>query len=65
MNDPSERARLQQEHEQRQNKLKEAKSLWLESERVLQVLRTQKAVPLVEATDDEILLWHQKLKLKR
>jgi hypothetical protein len=39
-----------------------ARKVWNESERILNILRTETAKPLKQFTPEEILLWHQKLQ---
>ena len=39
--------------------LEKARKAWVESEKILNILRTQSAKPLKEPTDQEILAWHQ------
>jgi hypothetical protein len=38
-----------------------AKKAWEESERILQILRTETGKPLQEPTEQEILAWHSTL----
>lgn len=57
MNDPSARMRQQQERERQLVKLKQYRALWSESERVLNVLRSESGVPMKLATNEEITQW--------
>jgi hypothetical protein len=45
----------EEELEQREK----AGKLWHESERILNILRTESAKPLKDVTKEEILLWHK------
>jgi hypothetical protein len=46
------------------NRLNEARPLFAQSEKILNLLRTQAAAALPKATDEEILQWREKLKDK-
>ena len=46
------------------NRLNEARALFAQSEKILNLLRTQAAAALEKATDEEILQWREKLKDK-
>jgi len=57
MNDPSARFRKDQERERQLLKLKQHRALWAESERVLNILRSESGVPTKPATNEEITTW--------
>ena len=46
--------------QQHLDQLEAARKSWSESERILNILRTESAKPLKEFSDEEILQWHQK-----
>lgn len=39
--------------------LEKARKLWVESKKILNILRTQPAQPLTEPTPEELLQWYQ------
>ena len=47
------------EYQERQEQLEQAKKLWQESEWRLNFLRTQTGTPPPEPTEEEILQWNQ------
>lgn len=57
MNDPSAGMRRQQERERQLLKLKQYRALWVESERVLDILRSESGAPTKPATEQEITTW--------
>ena len=46
--------------QQHLEQLEAARKAWIESERILKILRTETAKPLKELTEQEILQWHLK-----
>jgi hypothetical protein len=57
MNDPSAGLRKQQERERQLQKLKQYRALWAESERVLDILRSESGTPMKPVTNEEITAW--------
>lgn len=48
------------DYERKLEERERARKKWAESERILNILRTETATPIKEPTPEEILLWHQK-----
>ncbi len=59
------KVRNKQEYEQKRQLLREAKQLFEESERVLNILRTASSARIPEPTDEEVLQWHSQITVQQ
>jgi len=60
MNEPSTNTRRQQEIERKNAKLANLRTRWNESERILNILRSQGAIELVPVSEEELIKWAKK-----
>jgi hypothetical protein len=60
MNELTATARKQQDHDRKEAKVKIYRTRWNESEKILNVLRSQGAIQLREISDEELLKWAEK-----